>query len=116
MHGCPVNKTLALTFKSNSAQIFQSSYPKIVEFAEFLKQNPAYKVEIIGHTDSVGKAESNMILSNARAEAVKDALVEQGIKESRLSFKGRGELEPLMSNRTAEGRKVNRRIEVKLKY
>jgi outer membrane protein OmpA-like peptidoglycan-associated protein len=116
LHGCPVNKTLALTFKRNSSEIFKSGYVKIVEFAEFLKQNPSYKVEIIGHTDSVGKAESNMILSSARAEAVKDALVEQGIKESRLSFKGRGELEPLMSNRTPEGRKMNRRIEIKLKY
>ena len=116
LHGCPVNKTLALTFKRNSSEIFKSGYAKIAEFAEFLKQNPGYKVEIIGHTDSVGKAERNMILSSARAEAVKDALVEQGIKESRLSFKGRGELEPLMSNRTAEGRKMNRRIEVKLKY
>ncbi len=116
LHGCPVNKTLKLTFKRNSSQIFKSGYAQIATFAEFLKQNPAYKVEIIGHTDSIGKAESNMILSNARAEAVKDALVEQGIKESRLSFTGRGELEPLVSNRTAEGRKTNRRIEIKLKY
>ena len=115
LHGCPLNKTLGLNFKTSSAKILQNSYAKIVEFAEFLKLNPAYKVEIIGHTDSVGKADANMILSNARAEAVKNALVEQGIEESKLSFRGRGELEPLKSNRTAEGRRVNRRIEVKLK-
>jgi outer membrane protein OmpA-like peptidoglycan-associated protein len=116
LHGCPLNKTLALIFKTNSAKILQSSYHRIVEFAEFLKQNPAYKAEVIGHTDSTGKAWANMILSKARAKSVRDALVSEGIKKSRLTFRGRGELEPIMSNRTAKGRKANRRIEVKIKY
>ncbi|MCK9491468.1 MAG: OmpA family protein [Sulfurimonas sp.] len=87
-----------------------------MEFATFLKQNPTYDAEIIGHTDSVGRAEANMLLSQKRANAAKSALISEGIDESRLTSKGRGELEPVISNRTKEGRAANRRIEVKLSY
>ena len=113
--GCPVQKSLALNFQTNSAKIYKSSFSKVVEFAEFLKENPKYSVEIVGHTDSIGKAEANMKLSIDRAKAVQDALVDLGIDPKRLSFRGRGEFEPLVSNRTKEGRKKNRRIEVLLK-
>ena len=112
LNGCPIKRTLELNFKTNSDEILEESYYKVVEFAEFMKENPSYKVEIIGHTDSVGKAILNMLLSQRRARAVKIALMEEGILPSRLSSKGRGELDPLQSNRTKAGRKANRRIEV----
>lgn len=115
-NGCAISKELALNFKTNSDKILQESYGKVVEFATFLKQNPAYNAEIIGHTDSVGKAEANMILSQKRATAAKAALISEGIAASRLTSRGRGELDPVQSNRTKEGRAVNRRIEVKLSY
>jgi len=116
LNGCPLNKSLALNFKSNSDKILENSYDKVVKFAIFLKQNPAYNAEIIGHTDSSGDSEKNMTLSQRRAASTKAALVSEGVDESRLVSKGRGELDPIESNRTVEGRKVNRRIEVKLSY
>ena len=115
-NGCPLKQTLALYFKRGSAKILTESAPVIKKFADFLKKNKAYKVEIIGHTDSRGKAEMNMILSQKRAEATKKALVEEGVDPSRITTKGRGELEPIASNRTKEGRAKNRRIEVVLSY
>ncbi|QOP45167.1 OmpA family protein [Sulfurimonas paralvinellae] len=112
--GCPLKQTLKLHFKSNSAKILKNSYGEIQKFAEFLKKNPGYKVKITGHTDSIGKAVVNMQLSLQRAKSVKKALVAEGIDASRIVTAGRGELDPIESNRTAEGRKANRRIEIKL--
>ncbi|MBA3026838.1 MAG: OmpA family protein [Sulfurimonas sp.] len=116
LNGCPLSKTLALRFQTASDTILSDSYSEIEEFALFMKNNQVYKAEIIGHTDSVGKAESNMKLSKMRAESTKAALVANGVEASRISTTGRGELEPLQSNRTSEGREANRRIEVKLSY
>ncbi len=116
LKGCPISKELALNFETNSDKILQESHSKVVEFAMFLKQNPIYNAEIIGHTDSVGRAEANMLLSQKRANAAKAALISEGVEGTRLSSRGRGELEPIKSNRTKEGRASNRRIEVKLSY
>jgi outer membrane protein OmpA-like peptidoglycan-associated protein len=116
LKGCPLNKTLALHFQTASDKILDESRPIIEEFAAFMKNNPAYSAQITGHTDSSGKAETNMELSLKRAEATKAALVANGVDAKRISTFGRGELEPLQSNRTPEGRAINRRIEVKLSY
>ena len=113
-NGCPLKSTLKLHFKTDSDKILQDSYPEIQRFADFLKKNEAYKVQITGHTDSVGKAVYNMLLSQRRAKMTKEALVREGVDASRLTTRGRGELDPIESNFTAEGRKVNRRIEVEL--
>ncbi len=112
--GCPIKQTLKLNFKRNSNKILADSYPVVEKFAEFLKKNPGYKVEITGHTDSIGKAVINMQLSIRRAKTVKKALVKEGVDASRIVTKGRGELDPIESNRTKEGRRANRRIEVRL--
>lgn len=116
LNGCAIKSTLHLNFQTSSAVILQESYPEVEQFATFLKENPGYKAEIIGHTDSVGKAGLNMILSQERAASVKKALIADGVEESRLSTAGRGELDPIESNRTKEGRLANRRIEVVLVY
>jgi outer membrane protein OmpA-like peptidoglycan-associated protein len=113
-HGCPIEQTLALNFKTNSDKILAESQNVVDKFAQFMIKNKDYKAEIIGHTDSIGKAGVNMDLSQRRAVRVKTALVAKGVEASRISTRGRGELEPLQSNRTKEGRKANRRIEVKL--
>ncbi len=114
--GCAISQDLLLTFKVRSYKILPESYEKVVKFANFLKANPGYNAQIIGHTDSVGKAEVNMTLSQNRAKSALDALVAEGIDSARLTSKGRGELDPIMTNRTKEGRSANRRIEVKLAY
>lgn len=112
--GCPIYKTLRLNFKTDSAKIEAHAMPDVEEFAAFMQMSPHYKAKIIGHTDSIGKAAYNMQLSMKRSAALKDALVELGVDATRLETTGRGELEPLESNRTAEGRRINRRIEIKL--
>jgi len=114
--GCPLSKKLMLTFASRSYDIGEDSYAEVEEFAAFLKEHTQYKAEIVGHTDSTGNKAYNMQLSKGRANAVREALIKEGIAASRLKSRGRGELEPIANNRTAEGRQTNRRIEVKLYY
>ncbi len=77
-----------------------------------LKENPQIKVEIQGHTDSVGPEEYNQVLSEKRAESVKNYLIEQGIASSRLTSKGYGETRPRFPNDTEENRFRNRRVEM----
>jgi len=113
-NGCPLKSKLHLNFKTSSDKILKESYPEIQRFAKFMKENPMYKAEIIGHTDSHGKAVKNMDLSQRRAAAAMNALVAEGVDASRLTSSGRGELDPIETNRTAEGRKANRRTEVQL--
>ncbi|MBN2815580.1 MAG: OmpA family protein [Campylobacterales bacterium] len=113
-NGCALKSTLKLNFAPNSDKILQDSYSEIDRFAKFLKKNTAYEVEITGHTDSVGKAVMNMDLSQRRAKMTKEALVNEGVEASRIRTKGRGELDPIESNKTKEGRQANRRIEVEL--
>ena len=113
-NGCALKSTLKLSFAPGSDKILTESQEEIRRFAAFLKKNTAYEVEITGHTDSVGKAVVNMDLSQRRAKMTKEALVKEGVEESRLRTKGRGELDPIASNKTKEGRSANRRIEVEL--
>ncbi|MCA9717291.1 MAG: OmpA family protein, partial [Myxococcales bacterium] len=72
---------------------------------------PSIRIEISGHTDSIGDPEYNKDLSRRRAEAVKSYLVENGIAPDRVETRGAGMDEPVASNQTAAGRAKNRRIE-----
>jgi len=68
-------------------------------------------INITGHTDNVGNEQDNLLLSQQRAQAVRQALLDKGISSARLSHTGKGESEPIASNDTIEGRQANRRTE-----
>jgi len=112
VHDCGIN--LHVHFKTDSYEIKSSSLPRIKKFAEYLKSHPDLKATIVGYTDSRGSAEYNQKLSENRAKAVYQKLIEYGVPASRLSYKGMGEANPVASNATKEGRALNRRIEAVL--
>ncbi|MEP7236941.1 MAG: OmpA family protein, partial [Ferruginibacter sp.] len=79
-----------------------------------LNENPTFKVQIDGHTDSQGGDDYNQKLSDERAASVKAYLMSKGIAEGRLSSAGYGESKPVADNKTAAGRAKNRRVEMTL--
>jgi OmpA-OmpF porin, OOP family len=101
----------SLLFETNKDVIKPSSYPALDEVVEVLNSNPDWKLELIGHTDNVGDAEFNLVLSAKRAVSVKKYLVSKGISERRITATGKGMLEPIASNDTEEGRSKNRRVD-----
>ncbi|MEM8906953.1 MAG: OmpA family protein [Bacteroidota bacterium] len=103
-----------LFFAADSTVISNTSVPVLNELKDFLKENPNISIEIGGHTNDVPAHEYCDRLSTARAKSVVDYLVKQGVEENRLRFKGYGKRKPLVSNRTAEGRRKNQRVEIKI--
>ena len=102
-----------INFDTASSVIKPDSEPAIDEIAKLLTSNPALKVGIVGHTDMVGDAASNLRLSMARAQAVINALVSKhGIAATRLVAFGAGPWAPVASNKTEDGRAKNRRVEL----
>ncbi len=114
--GCPVKANLRIHFETDKSRITEFSRPLVEKFADFLITNKGSLVHIIGHTDYRGSDTYNMILSKKRAKSVREALVELGVSASRLSTEGKGESEPMATNKTDEGMALNRRIEVNLTY
>jgi OOP family OmpA-OmpF porin len=114
--GCPLKATLHLNFGTDSNKVDAQGSAKVAAFADFLKASPAYNANIIGHTDSTASDVYNQKLSEKRAEKVKSMLVENGVDASRLSASGKGESQPVASNKTKSGRAENRRIEVELTH
>lgn len=103
---------LYINFDSGKSTIKKESMPVVEQIIEMMKQAPDIKISVEGHTDSDGSNESNLNLSEARAEAVVDAIVKGGIDKSRLSSAGFGEEKPIADNSTAEGKAKNRRVEL----
>ena len=102
------------TFETGKATLQPESYKVIDELVDYLKRKDDEKVEIGGHTDNVGKAEANLILSTNRANTVRAYLLTKGIAPDRVTAKGYGMTMPVAENTTAEGRALNRRTEVKI--
>ena len=101
-------------FHFDSAELTDEALALLVPIAEQLIEESQYTIEVIGHTDSTGSIEYNQNLSEARAQSVYEELKKAGISEDRLASSGKGELEPVETNETAEGRQKNRRTEFKL--
>ena len=123
-NGCPevteeVQKTLnefgrTILFDTGKASIKAESIPVLNSIISILNEYPSDRFEIAGHTDSSGNAESNQKLSEARATAVRDFFIANGINRARLTAKGYGETKPIASNSTAAGQAQNRRTEINL--
>ena len=114
--GCPITFNFDIKFDTAKAEVKPEYEKKLREFANFLKENPKYKVRIEGYTDNVGNEEDNLKLSEKRAKAIYEELIKLGISEDKLSYKGYGEANPIASNDTKEGRAKNRRVIAVLYY
>jgi len=120
-YGCPEDVKTKLTyiakniyFHTNKATLQQISHDPLDQLVDILKRYPNASLVIEGHTDNTGSNAYNIELSENRANAVKNYLTGKGIDGSRLTATGYGEEKPVTTNNTAEGRKLNRRVELKL--
>jgi outer membrane protein OmpA-like peptidoglycan-associated protein/Tol biopolymer transport system component len=98
-------------FDPNKSVLKPASFPELDRVADFLTDSPDLKIEIAGHTDNVGTAPANLTLSLNRAKAVTDYVIKKGIAKDRVVAKGYGLTKPVASNKTKEGKALNRRVE-----
>jgi outer membrane protein OmpA-like peptidoglycan-associated protein len=101
-------------FASGKATLRPEADANLQRVVEFVQGQPAARVLIEGHTDSQGSANLNQVLSQKRAEAVRDALIAAGVPANRLHAMGAGEDRPIDDNSSSEGRARNRRVEIVL--
>jgi len=112
--GCSAKVNLHVNFENNSYKVDSASDERIQKYADFLIAYTSYSAKIVGHTDSMGSANYNQTLSENRANAVKNLLIEKGVSAYRVSSAGMGENTPIANNATKAGRAENRRIEAEL--
>jgi outer membrane protein OmpA-like peptidoglycan-associated protein len=103
-----------LEFETGKDIIKEESKPSLDDLATVLLKKSTWKLEISGHTDNVGDDNANMVLSKKRAESLKNYLVSKGVEATRLNALYFGETKPIADNNTPEGRKKNRRVEMKI--
>lgn len=98
-------------FDFDKATLRKESIPQLARIVKFLEENNKIKIQLDGHTCSMGREDYNQKLSEARAQSVRDFILNSGIKKNRVKSVGFGENQPLVSNDTEENRKKNRRVE-----
>lgn len=103
-----------ILFETGKDVIKSSSFPILDNIVKIMNENPAYNLNINGHTDAMGDDTKNLDLSQRRADAVKKYLADKGISADRMTSKGFGETMPVADNKTAAGRAKNRRVEFKV--
>lgn len=101
-----------IRFQAGKALLPKGEIPRLDRIAAVLVEFPELKVRVEGHTDSTGRDETNLVLSQQRAETVLGALVERGVAAGRLTAAGLGKAKPIASNDTQAGRSQNRRVEI----
>ena len=122
--GCPDNiqvqikevvKTMVLkgvNFKTNSSELIEGSFTVLDEIVPQIQGNASVTFEIAGHTDNRGNPTKNQMLSQARAQTVANYFIQKGVDSKRLKVMGYGASRPISSNTSAEGRALNRRVEL----
>lgn len=100
-------------FATGSSRLLAGAGSKLDEVVDAAQRYPEIDLTVTGYTDSIGNAQANERLSQARADAVKTYLVGKGVAASRITTSGRGAAEPIADNATAEGRAKNRRVEIR---
>ncbi|MCL2281698.1 MAG: OmpA family protein [Fibromonadales bacterium] len=103
-----------INFEFNSTELTSDSYAALDSIAALFMQNPNLRYEIQGHSDSVGSAEYNELLSGARAGTVRNYIISEGVPKENIIAIGYGSSKPLRSNNIKEGRAANRRVEIQL--
>lgn len=101
-------------FEADKAVIMQNSFDALDDLYNFLNRNPDVVVEIGGHTNGLASENYANKLSNDRAKSIYDYLIKRGIDKDRLQYKGYGKRSPIATNNTADGRRKNQRVEVKI--
>lgn len=108
------SKDIHINFEFGSATVSPSSIAVLQEIYSSAVTAEGLKIAVNGYTDNVGNPQSNKVLSENRAQAVRDFLVKKGIPRNRIEAKGFGEDEPIQDNNTEAGRAANRRVQIQL--
>lgn len=104
-----------LEFATGADALSDRDYASLASIAAYLKANPAARIVLVGHTDSVGSLDGNTALSKRRAQSVRQRLLgDYNIPEAQVTAEGAGYLSPIQSNLSPEGREANRRVEAVL--
>jgi general secretion pathway protein A len=114
--GVTNDQSSIIYFEHNSNEISQGAYQTLNNIVKFTSQRPDLKITITGFTDSYGNPVYNKQLSKFRADMVKNYLIGQGVSPSNIEAIGKGPQDPMGSNKTYEGRQMNRRVEIKVHY
>jgi hypothetical protein len=99
-------------FQTGKSELRAPAREKLAKIAGIVSSHPGLKLEVEGHTDSVGGDEYNQQLSEKRAQAARDYLVNQGVSSNLIVSRGFGKTKPVAPNDTSEGRRKNRRVEM----
>jgi len=105
----------SIVFENGEAKLSSAMYDDLDKVADFLLDNPKFKLNISGHTDSDGREDFNLNLSQQRADAIKEYIIYFGnIEEERIASKGFGSSQPILKDHSEEAKKLNRRVEFEL--
>ena len=101
-------------FATGKTTILSTSEPALNELYTLLSERPGQRIRIVGHTDDIGSDRSNQLLSEGRANSIREAMIERGIDGDRIETKGRGKRDPIVPNDSEENRQKKRRVEIVL--